>query len=84
MIQRKPSETDACLKLIIEWMDETFNKNDEESLKFFELFHANMEPFRIFLHKKYNALLAKEGKRPPAKIYQFKKTGGDTHEKAEN
>ncbi len=71
MTKIKPSESDARLKLIIEWMDETFYENDKESLKFFELFHANMESFRIFLHKKYCALLAKEGKQPPAKIYQF-------------
>jgi ERCC4-related helicase len=73
MTKRKPSESQDHLRLIVEWMDETFNKNDDSSLIFFENFRANNESFNKFFNKKYNAYLVKEGKRPPAKIYQFKK-----------
>lgn len=76
MTQRKPTVSHSHLRLIVEWMDETFNKNDDSSMIFFENFRANNESFNKFYNKKYNAYLIKEGRRLPAKIYQFKKLEG--------
>lgn len=73
MSKEKPTECQWHLKLIVEWMDETFKKNDDSSVLFLFKLRSDNESFDNFFMKKYHAYLIEQGIRQPAKIYQFKK-----------
>ncbi len=76
MTKRKPSEADAGLKLIIEWMDKEYDNNLGQSFFLVQHLKKKYSSFNQFYNEKYHAYLIEQGIRQPAKIFQFKKKQG--------
>lgn len=70
---KRPTVHQDHLRLIIEWMDEEFERNPEQGVLFLYKLRSQNESFDNFFKKKAHAWQVKEGLRQPAKIYQLER-----------